>query len=272
MTNPPPGRWMILAVIVFGLLAIGGCITAPAALTNAHSHNDYEQPNPLFDALELGFVSIEVDIHLVAGQLLVAHDAEEVQSELTLESMYLKPLRLWIEERGGWAFADRSQLWLLIDLKTDGPATYTALHEQLAEYRDMVASFGAGGRSDRPVRVVISGNRPAALMRAQPVRYAGFDGRLKDLRSPASPNFMPLISDNWNNHFEWRGEGEFPEAERRKLVRIVERVHAYGRRLRFWATPDQPRMWAVLDDAGVDLIGTDHPKRLYEFLVARRAR
>lgn len=270
MPNTPATRCLTLALIALGLLGIGGCVSAPPALIHAHSHNDYERPRPLFDALELGFTSIEVDIHLVDGQLLVAHDADEVQPGRSLETLYLAPLRAWIEKRGGWAFEDQTPLWLLVDIKTAGPATYMALHEQLAEYRDIIASFGAWGRADKPVRVVISGNRPAQLMREQPVRYAGYDGRLKDLQSQVSTDFMPLISDNWNNHFEWRGEGEFPQDQRRTLDRIVERCHAYGRRIRFWATPDDPRMWAVLHEAGVDLIGTDHPKRLHDFLVARQ--
>ena len=48
-------------------------------LTNAHAHNDYEHTHPLADALEQGFCSIEADIHLVNGKLLVAHDLKATQ-------------------------------------------------------------------------------------------------------------------------------------------------------------------------------------------------
>src|SRR5262245_58578952 len=52
------------------LLAV---LTTPAAdapttpLRQAHAHNDYEHPRPLFDALDQGFCSVEADIYLVDG-------------------------------------------------------------------------------------------------------------------------------------------------------------------------------------------------------------
>src|ERR1043165_1062303 len=58
-------------------------------LIQAHAHNDYEHTRPLWDALAQGFCSVEADIHLVDGKLLVAHDARDVNSERTLEKLYL---------------------------------------------------------------------------------------------------------------------------------------------------------------------------------------
>ena len=39
-----------------------------------HAHNDYENENPLRDALENGFISVEVDVHLADDNLYVSHD------------------------------------------------------------------------------------------------------------------------------------------------------------------------------------------------------
>ena len=64
---------------VAALLAAGAvCLAAGAApavvpLERAHSHNDYSRPRPLLDALDAGFCSVEADIFLVDGELLVAH-------------------------------------------------------------------------------------------------------------------------------------------------------------------------------------------------------
>ena len=77
---------------------------------------------------------------------------------------------------------------------------------------------------------------------------------------------MPLVSDNWQKHFTWRGEGEFPESEREKLKEIVKRVHEEGRMIRFWATPDTEAAWRELEQAGVDLINTDNLAGLAGFL------
>jgi hypothetical protein len=104
-------------------------------------------------------------------------------------------------------------------------------------------------------------------MEQQTVRYAGYDGRLADLDSDAPPRLIPLVSDNWRTHFQWRGEGPLTETERMKLRELVRRAHEQGRAIRFWATPDQPEGWAALSDAGVDLINTDDLAGLRDFLV-----
>jgi hypothetical protein len=80
---------------------------------------------------------------------------------------------------------------------------------------------------------------------------------------------VPLVSDNWTRHFKWRGVGEFPEEERAKLRGMVQRAHAQGRRLRLWATPDNPPGWKELHKAGVDLLNTDDLAGLGTFLRAQ---
>jgi glycerophosphoryl diester phosphodiesterase len=75
-----------------------------------------------------------------------------------------------------------------------------------------------------------------------------------------------MISDNWTSHFRWRGDGEMPAEERRKLRETVEKVHAAGRVVRFWGTPENEAVWRELRAAGVDLIGTDQLDRLATFL------
>ena len=58
----------------------------------------------------------------------------------------------------------------------------------------------------------------------------------------------------------------FPPGEREKLREIVKKAHGQGKRIRFWAVPDQAAGWSVLAEAGVDLINTDRLPELREFL------
>ena len=62
-------------------------------LKQAHAHNDYLHDRPLLDALDHGFCSVEADIFLVDGELLVAHTRSELSKERTLKKLYLNPLR-----------------------------------------------------------------------------------------------------------------------------------------------------------------------------------
>lgn len=273
--------WRPLAVLLAATCFAGGALhaqapaaeaeaqSAGAALAQAHAHNDYYHDRPLLDALDRGFASVEVDIHLVGQDLLVAHDAEEVDSTRTLEGLYLAPLREWVIANEGQVHRDGSPLLLLIDIKTDAEATYARLHPLLRQYADILTITAGDRVVPGPVLAVISGNRPRSALLAAPVRFAAFDGRLVDLEAAASlpPVFMPLISDNWAELTEWRGEGPAPADLAEQIAELASRAHAQGRRLRFWGTPDDPVVWTVLRDAGVDLIGTDDLEALRTFFV-----
>ncbi len=262
----------VLSLVSTSLNAQGSDAATASAmpLANAHAHNDYEHARPLLDALDHGFTSIEADIFLFEGQLLVTHDVLDIplaaSKERTLEKLYLQPLQERATANHGRVYKDGPTVTLLIDIKANGKAAYAAIHELLAKY-DSIVSVTAGGQyAERAVTVIISGDRPIQEIQDSEPRRAGIDGRLSDLDSDKSSDLLPLISDNWTNHFRYRGVGAMPESEREKLLDVVARTHAKGRRIRFWATPESPVLWQELKAAGVDLIGTDDLEKLCTFL------
>jgi hypothetical protein len=263
-----------IAVSSAGAVAAKKHVPSVQPLERAHAHNDYEHERPLLDALSHGFTSVEADVYLVDGGLLVAHDPEDLDPERTLQSLYLDPLREIVRRNGDSVYRHwDGSLHLLVDIKNTGAATYTEIHRVLRQYRSMLTTWKNGKMKERAVTVVISGDRPRELMESQRTRFAGYDGRLSDLGSGIPASFMPLVSDNWTRHFTWLGVGPMPEAERQKLRQIVQQAHAAGYRVRFWATPDldvpaREALWRELVAAGVDHINTDDLAGLQEFLLA----
>lgn len=243
----------------------------PIPLPRAHSHNDYWRQSPLMDALECGFCSVEVDIFLREGQLLVGHDPHELRAERTLQSLYLDPLRARARQYRGKIYPDAPFFHLLIDIKTEAEPTYAVLRQVLERYDDLLTRYEGKRVYPRAVRALVSGNRPSLRqLEAERVRFVSYDGRLTDLDKKIEPALMPLISDNWLRLFRWNGGGEFPDEERKRLQQIVQQVEQQGYRLRFWATADRPAVWQVLWDMGVHFLGTDVPFLLRDFMRAQR--
>lgn len=254
-----------LSVLLF-LLGSTALAAEPVPLPPAHAHNDYEHSRPLFDALAQGFCSIEADVYLVDGQLLVAHNRPDVKPERSLAALYLDPLRARVQRNGGRVYRDGPPVILLVDVKSEAAPTYAALHTELARYAEMLTIFRDEKREQGAITVIVSGNRATQAIAAQPVRYAAIDGRAGDLDANPPATLVPLVSENWNNVFRWRWTGSMPAEEKTALHHWVERAHAQGRQVRFWNTPDRPDAWRVLREAGVDLIGTDHLAELQSFL------
>jgi len=265
---------VILFFCFTGISLAGQYELEPVPLPKAHAHNDYRHHRPLLDALAHGFTSVEADIFLVDGKLLVAHDRHEIESHRTLQALYLDPLKRRIDAHGGSVYHKKTRFILLIDIKSEAKSTYAALHGVLSQYGAYLTSFTSQGREERAVLVIISGNRARDAMAAQSIRYAGCDGRLGDLQSEVSADLVPMISDNWASHFSWRGQGPMPVEERARAEDIVRRSHQKGRLVRFWGTLDRPSpertaLWDVLRSAEVDLINTDDLCGLQQYLLAR---
>ncbi|WP_432158125.1 phosphatidylinositol-specific phospholipase C/glycerophosphodiester phosphodiesterase family protein [Streptomyces sp. bgisy153] len=247
----------------------------PRPLWRAHAHNDYEHHRPLLDALDHRFGSVEADVYLVGDRLLVAHDPEDLDPTRSLEALYLDPLAARVRAHHGSVYRGRRRpLQLLVDLKTEGVATYLVLDRLLRRYPHLFTTYAHGRVRPGPVTVVVSGDRAAREpMAAQTVRRAFYDGRLTDLGSATPASFIPLISDNWTHTFTWLGTGTFPDTERRKLHAVAAAAHRRGQRVRFWATPDLPgpardALWGELLAAGVDHLNTDDLAGLEAFLDA----
>jgi len=259
------------------MLAAGAAMLAAGAapavvpLERAHSHNDYSRPRPLLDALDAGFCSVEADIFLVNGELLVAHDADKTDPARTLRGMYLDPLRERVKQNGGRVYRDGPPVTLFIDIKDDAEATYARLDALLREYAEMLTSFTKDATETRAVTVIISGNTPRAAMAAQETRLASVDGRLPDLEANPSPHLVPMVSMSWGDVFKWNGKDAMPADEAALLKELVAKAHAQGRRIRFWGLPRPYAVWPVLHDAGVDLLNADNLAALQKLLLERGA-
>ena len=264
-----PNGWLLVALGLGFLLQTAFAQDAPVPLPRAHSHNDYLRKQPLIDALDLGFCSVEADIYLVDGELLVAHDRDKCKPENTLQRLYLDPLLERVRKNSGRVYPSGPTVTLLIDFKSEAETTYARLKEVLKAYEEMLTVFTPDATETNAVTVILSGNSPRAAVAAEPRRLVAIDGRLPDLDRGASKHLIPLISSSWGDAFAWKGVREMPRAEREKLKDILQRAHANGQRVRFWGFPPRPEIWTLLYDEGLDLINADNIAKLKEFLLER---
>lgn len=241
----------------------------PTPLLRAHAHNDYAHPRPLLDALDQGFCSVEADIFLENGKLLVGHDKKDLRPERTLASLYLEPLWQRVKANRGNVYPVAAPLTLLVDIKTDGARVYAALKQALKPYVPMLTRFENGKIQRRAVTVILSGDRPREVLAAEPHRLAALDGRPDDLGKKLPVALVPLISQSWFSLFKWQGTGLMTRADRERLSSLIEQAHTEGRTIRFWAAPDNPAGWEVCWNAGVDHLNTDKLPELAVFIRTR---
>ncbi len=259
------------ASVCVSLIALAGipawAAPEPLPLVHAHAHNDYVHTHPLFDALSHGIASVEADIFLVHGQLLVGHNWSDLKNGRTLQALYLDPLRARARKFGGRIYpAGDPTFYLLIDTKTGADATWLALREVLSQYSDVLTHFHGGQAEPGAVTVVLTGNRPRALLPKETDRLAGLDGQIHDLDRPNAEGLFLWMSEDWKNFFKWNGQGPMPADERARLQEIVSQAHARHMKVRFWDAPQSTEFWAELRADGVDLLNADDLPGVEKFL------
>jgi hypothetical protein len=106
---------------------------------------------------------MSVEVHLVDDNLYVSHDLpEELNPALTLEALYLKPLKEHVISNNGSVYGNYSgTFYLMIDFKSPSKPTYDKLKVILSDYLSIIAVTQNGVEQKGPVKVFISGNRPA---------------------------------------------------------------------------------------------------------------
>jgi hypothetical protein len=254
--------------LIFTLLLFSLASFADAQIAqHGHAHNDYMHTRPLFEALENGFVSIEIDVFLHNNDLIVSHTATGLDKKPDIEELYLKPIQKIIHDNGGHVYKDYTgPVIFMVELKTSAGPAYARLEEILDKYKDMLAVYSQDSLIKQgPIQILITGNKPYVQISGEKTSYATIDGDIKDLKDTRYLHIITRYSDPWSLYFTWTGNGPMPQEEKDRLDTLVADVHRKGKQIRFYAIPDKPEVWRVLLNAHVDWVNTDKLKEYNHF-------
>lgn len=220
-----------------------------------HSHNDYSRPEAFYHAFNAGAGAIEADVYLRNGKLVVAHDTAAAKQFMSLDKMYLQPILKEFKTRP-------RPLNLIIDLKGEYAPILSKLLVELKPLKDLIHS----GNNNNLLNIIITGNRPPpAGYNAYPL-YITFDDDLQLPHTPGQWKRVAQVSLNFENYSKWRGEGKLPLVDEKVLKSVINAIHASGKKVRFWAAPDNIAGWKKLMELHADILSTDKIDELKDLL------
>lgn len=245
-------RHLLLAL---ALTCCGVAAAQPPVLI--HSHNDYAQRVPFYQAYAQQVSSIEADVFLHDGQLLVCHDVEDLRADMTFEALYVEPIVTLFARNGGRAFRDSDQtLQLMVELKSETDPTLRAVAALLGRWPEVFDPEV----NPAAVRVAVTGRVPAPEAFDRYPRFLGFDGAWDADYTPEQLERIALISTNFRDFSQWNGKGTIIPAEKERLEQVIDRAHEQGKPVRFWNAPEGTTVYYTFYDMGIDYINTDNPE------------
>ena len=242
-------------MLALALTCCGVAAAQPPVLI--HSHNDYAQRVPFYQAYAQQVSSIEADVFLHDGQLLVGHDVEDLRADMTFEALYVEPIVTLFARNGGRAFRDSDQtLQLMVELKSETDPTLRAVAALLGRWPEVFDPEV----NPAAVRVAVTGRVPAPEAFDRYPRFLGFDGAWDADYTPEQLERIALISTNFRDFSQWNGKGTIIPAEKERLEQVIDRAHEQGKPVRFWNAPEGTTVYYTFYDMGIDYINTDNPE------------
>lgn len=256
-----------LRAAIFCLMVLGAGTAVQAQQyevgKNAHSHNDYGQSQPFYTAHSNHFASMEIDVFLRENELYVAHTKKEIDTNRTIESLYLEPLLRQMKLNGnGKAYKDGGKLQFMIDLKTAGEPTLRCLEAKLKPIRQY---FDVKNNPDA-IRLVITGAVPAAGRFKDFDEIFFFDGRPNAPYTAEQLKRVAFFSTSLQQFSKWNGLGRMVAQDSLKTKNFIDSVHRVGKPVRLWGNPDTKTCWQTFIKMGVDYLNTDSPAEMARFL------
>jgi len=229
-----------------------------------HSHNDYHQTVPFYQAYGQMADSYEVDVFFdtETRKVLVAHQLSEINLENTLDDLYIQPIvRQFHKNKGkAWKNSEKS-FYLMIDIKTNSQLLIPAIVGSLEQYPEVFDH----SRNPKAVTIVFTGDIPTPEHFGDYSGIASFDGNVSYHYSEEQLIRIAFFSDSFQRFSKWNGKGSIVPSEKEKLTAIISKAHSLGKKIRFWGSPDNLNTWQTFRVMGMDIINTDHPEKCCEF-------
>ena len=241
----------------FFIINLSICQLSSTAQIKIHAHNDYQKPEPLLNALRNQAFSIEADIWLINDKFFVAHTMNEIDSQRTLESLYINPIIKLFDQNGGRISKDDDYVFsLVIDIKNRGTESLKKLSYELQS----LTRYFDRNTNPHAVQLIISGDRsPISVWRHYP-SFIYFDGRPFEKYDSITLSKVAMVSDNYTKY----ATSIPPDIDR--IRSVIRQVHQWNKPIRLWAAPDNEQAWKFLKDAGVDIINTDKIEECRKYL------
>jgi glycerophosphoryl diester phosphodiesterase len=260
----------LLMAVLLTALAHAQVVPIP----EGHSHNDYWKWRPLQRALANGFMSVEADVHLRHGDLLVNHEAIFTRRGRNLDRLYLRPLYERAKANGfSSVYPEGPQEFILyIDIKQGCPDICDTLIAQLGRYEKMLTVWENSVKRTGAVSIIIGACGREEEWLSASRRWFYFDGNSGALGGRWDADAVPRLSVSFRGVTSWRGSGQMDIEERERLRSMIGQAKAEGRKIRFWGATNRRKVWSLLLDEGCEVINVDRLARFRRFMGKRNAR
>jgi hypothetical protein len=265
---------------IFFLLGFLTLHAQPPDLQWGHSHNDYLQKRPLYEAIELGYGSIEIDICLTdkKKELKVAHIPWFLAGKQEVDELYFAPIAKMIDEKDPrFNYSKEFPLNLLIDFKKNADSTYKYLKVVFIKYAKYITQYKNGEVIYKaPLVINLTGRQPWKALMQDSITYCLMDGPIwltdssiqhrgfKDIDTTRL-KYMGRVANDWQSLMAFKKNFKEEDEFYKSVQRNLDQYHEHGLTTRFHGVPNNEKAWGIIYKCGAHWFNVDKLKRFKDF-------
>lgn len=231
------------------------------------SHN-FTSQNELWESIGNGIINFQADVMYIYGKLFVTDLMPDSANHKlpTLTDAYLYPLFNQFKKNNGEIIPGyQGDVFLILNISNQPVQVYKQLAAEMRPFQDMLTYKIESAEHQGKLRILIKDKNHLEKINSIKPSFLGLVGNLSDIEKNIDPAKMPLIEVDLSELTSWKGTGNIPFEDFKKIKDTVAKVHAQNKKISITNCPAHKTVADLILTSKADFVNTPEAARMAEF-------
>jgi len=192
------------------------------------SAKNFSNSTELWESIGIGVINYQADVVYIYGKLFVSEMMPDSANHTlsTLSDAYLYPLYSQYRKNKGEIIPGYvDDIFLILNFNSHPIQIFKQLSIEMRPYLEMFEIKTSEAETKGKIRILIKDAQQFEKINSIKPGIIGLVGNLSDIDKNVDSEKMPLIEVEFNEITDWKGTGNIPFEEFKKIKEIVAKVH-----------------------------------------------
>lgn len=224
------------------------------------SSANFTSQTELWEAIGNGIFNFQADVMYIYGKIYVTPVMPDDENHKfpTLPEAYLYPLYNQFKKNNSEIVPGYSgDIFLILNFTAQPTQIYKQLVAEMRPFSDMLTYYQVEGTDHQgKLRILIKDKSQLEKINGIKQSFLGQVGDLSDIDKNIDSKKMPLIEVDFNEITSWKGIGNIPFDDFRKIKDLVAKVHAQNKKISLINCPTYKTVADLVQTSKADFMNT----------------
>jgi hypothetical protein len=259
---------VLLLVFVLGLFLITiGQKNAKPFISSVN----FEGSSDLWESIGKGIFNYQADVMYIYGKIYVTPLMPDSSNHRlpTLTDAYLFPIYSQFKKNNSEIIPGYAgDVFLILNLTAQPVQIYKQLAAEMRPFSDMLTYKIQDSEHQGKLRILIKDKSQFEAINNIKQSFLGIVGTLNDIDKNLDSSQMPLIEINFDDVTDWKGTGNIPFEDFKKIKDLAAKIHVQNKKMSLINCPPYRQVADLVKSTNVDFISTPEASKMAAFFDA----